>query len=121
MGTKREAITKIIRKQYWSRDDGQAMVAAWRHSGVSLGSFAKRYGVRTERLSRWVTRFSSLPTQAHFHPVQIAALGVKEQWPCGSGELEIVLVDGRRVRVPSGFAMDDLRRLLTILEEGSRC
>jgi hypothetical protein len=47
-----------------------------------------------------------------FHPVRL--VGGKE------GEhreaIEVVLVDGRRVRVPAGFAAADLERVLAVLE-----
>jgi len=35
--------------------------------------------------------------------------------------IEVVLLDGRRVRVPSGFASEDLERVLQVVEERIRC
>jgi hypothetical protein len=35
--------------------------------------------------------------------------------------IEVVLLDGRRVRVPSGFASEDLERVLQVVEERRRC
>lgn len=35
--------------------------------------------------------------------------------------MEVVLVDGRSVRVPAGFATEDLRRILIVLEGRDEC
>jgi hypothetical protein len=35
--------------------------------------------------------------------------------------IEVVLLDGRRVRVASGFASEDLERVLRVVEGASRC
>ena len=35
--------------------------------------------------------------------------------------IEVVLSDGRRVRVPEGFGVDHLRRVLEVLEQTAPC
>jgi hypothetical protein len=35
--------------------------------------------------------------------------------------IEVVLLDGRRVRVPAGFASEDLERVLRVVEGARRC
>jgi hypothetical protein len=37
------------------------------------------------------------------------------------GAIEVVLLDGRRVRVAAGFAADDLERVLRVLEDRRQC
>jgi hypothetical protein len=53
-----------------------------------------------------------------FHPVRLVEPRREE---CGSDAIEVVLLDGRRVRVPAGFAADDFERVLAVLERGTSC
>jgi hypothetical protein len=52
-----------------------------------------------------------------FHPVELVGSAAALQ----TTAIEVVLLDGRRVRVAAGFAADDLERVLQVLEDGSRC
>jgi hypothetical protein len=52
-----------------------------------------------------------------FHPVRMVCEGE----PSVRAAVEIVLVDGRRVRVGSGFAAEDLARALAVLEARRAC
>ena len=47
-----------------------------------------------------------------FHPVRLVGGNAGE----GGEAIEVVLVDGRRVRVPAGFVASDLERVLAVLE-----
>jgi hypothetical protein len=55
---------------------------------------------------------------ALFHPVRVI-----DAVSAGSNKqpIEVVLVDGRRVRVPAGFAAEDLARVLAVLEADTSC
>ena len=50
-----------------------------------------------------------------FHPVRL-----REAEPLDpkAGPMEVVLVNGRRVRVPQGFVAEDLARVLEVVEGG---
>ena len=50
-------------------------------------------------------------------PVQVVA----DALPAQVNALEVVLVDGRTVRVAPGFDVATLRRLLAVLQEGGPC
>jgi hypothetical protein len=52
-----------------------------------------------------------------FHPVQVAAEGAARH---DGSAIEIELGGGRRVRVSPGFDVEDLRRVMVVLEE-PRC
>jgi hypothetical protein len=53
-----------------------------------------------------------------FHPVRVVTRGE----PSGGGQpIEIHLLGGLRVRVPGGFAAEDLRRVLSVLSEAGPC
>ena len=112
-------ISRTAKRQYWREADGQAMVDAWRRSGKRLSEFARERGVQARRLRRWVARLE--PAERHggvsFHPVRLTdASGASAR---RDDVLEVVLGDGRAVRVPYGFAPDHLRRVLHVLETGA--
>jgi hypothetical protein len=52
-------------------------------------------------------------------PVQVVADATPA--PAQGSALEVVLADGRAVRVAPGFDAATLRRLLAVLEEGGPC
>ena len=105
----------------WTEDEGRAMVAAWRRSGASLAAFARQRGVQDMRLRYWVARLAELKEngtpRVRFHPIRLieASEGPRRR---DEERIEVVLADGRSVRVPTGFAAEDLERVLQVLEPG---
>jgi hypothetical protein len=89
---------------------------------MSLASFAAMHGVVPGRLYRW--RRSLKATGAKNDRVEFAEVAV-ERAVLGSRidreRIEIVLEDGRVVRVGSDFDASVLRRLLVALGEAGRC
>lgn len=112
-------LARIVRKRYWREADAKVVVTAWQRSRKPLGRFARDHEVDPRRLLRWSTR---LQTEAEgeslrFHPVRVVST-LPERW---HEPMEVVLVDGRSVRVPAGFATEDLRRILIVLEGRDEC
>ena len=62
---------------------------------------------------------SSGSTVAGLVPVHVLANPNPE--PAAAHVLEVVLADGRRLRVPAGFDAVTLRHVLAVLEETSPC
>jgi hypothetical protein len=109
---KRDRLVEVFRKSYWREADARAVVEAWQRSGEPISSFARRHGLQPHRLCRWGSRLRGRVRPVRFHPVRIVG---------GEGgghreAIEVVLVNGRRVRVPAGFAAADLERVLAVLE-----
>lgn len=117
-------------KSYWREADARHVVEAWRRSGQSLSRFAAAQGVKAARLARWASRLGKRAVGARghgsagparlklrFHPVELVGNATAFE----TSAIEVVLLDGRRVRVAAGFASDDLERVLRVLEERSRC
>ncbi len=116
-------------KSYWREADARRVVQAWRSSGQDLPQFAATHGLKASRLARWASRLGrraagrrgrgtgAAPLKLRFHPVELvgSTTGLEAR------AIEVVLVDGRRVRVPAGFASEDLERVLQALEGCSRC
>jgi hypothetical protein len=124
------ALAAAAGKSYWREADAGQVVRAWESSGQSLRAFAVSHGLNTARVSRWAKRLGKgrggrrrpgrtgiAPLKLRFHPVELIgnATAPERTW------IEVVLLDGRRLRVPSGFASEDLERVLEVVEERSRC
>lgn len=108
-------VVRPAKRQYWREAEARVVVEAWRQSGKSAEAFAREHGVHAERLRRWAARLEAAGSPVlTFYPVRLRAEGERAE-PL---ELEVVLRDGRAVRVPYGFAPDHLQRLLQVLEAG---
>jgi transposase-like protein len=111
-----ELIKRIAARQRWRADDATVMVEAWRRSGESVSDFARRYGLRGERISRWVSRIQKRERNGlSFHQVRLVEAQYRSH---PDGKIEVLLSEGRSVRVPHGFAPEELQKVLRVLEEG---
>lgn len=109
-----EAVVRVAEGRYWRDGDARIVVEAWQASGEGLGAFAKRYGIHPRRVRRWASQLGGKAEAAAvvFHPVRLVAAAR----PAEPGALiEIVLGEGVIVRVPGGFAAEDLERVLGVL------
>ena len=91
----------------------------WRASGLSVRAFCARHGLATASFYNWrraLQRRAAAEPPA-FVPVQVVADVV----PAQASALELVLADGRAVRVAPGFDAATLRRLLAVLEGEGSC
>jgi hypothetical protein len=110
-------------------------VAAWKRSGSSARAYALGRGISASTLAWWSSRgetgqavsiASVSPSSARtrvraggheFLPVKI----VEPAEDAPRVEAEIVLVGGRRVRVAGALTLEQLARLLQVVEGGSVC
>jgi hypothetical protein len=93
-------------------------IAEWRASGLSVPAFCARRDLAPARFYHWrrVLERRAAEEPAAFVPVQVVADVV----PAQASALELVLTDGRAVRVAPGFDAATLRQLLAVLE-GRTC
>ena len=115
-------VGEVVGKCYWREREARTVVEAWRQSGQSLSRFAREQGVRAPRILRWAARLEVRPSgrAVDFQPVRlIEAAGVATR--AAVEPIEVVLSDGRRVRVPEGFAAAELARVLAVLEGRAAC
>jgi len=108
------AVQRIAKRRSWSDAEGKQIVAAWRQSGESRAAFARRYGIAVHRLYYWSAtagerRGASTERKAvQFHPVRVRP----DRVDAGrAAPIEI-----RFIRLPRGFAADELRAVLSALE-----
>lgn len=114
---KNRGLTTLAGRSYWREDDARRIVEGWRQSGEPVSVFAARLGIAPQRVSRWARRLDDRPLESlRFVPVRVA-----DDRPEGGASIEIELGPGRRIRVAAGFAADDLRRVLAILDERTSC
>ena len=113
-----EAIRRIAKRQRWRADDARVVVEGWLRSGESLSDFAGRHGLRGERISRWASRVEKPESNGlSFHRVRLVE--AQDRRLQDREAIEVVLTDGRLVRVPRGFAPEELQQVLRVLEEGA--
>src|SRR5262245_55434470 len=100
------------------RDDRKAQqwrrwINEWRRSGLSVQAFCAQRGLARPSFYAWRrTLQQRAAATAAFVPVQVVADAV----PAQASALEVVLADGRTVRVAPGFDAATLRQLLAVLE-----
>ena len=110
-----EEVLQIAKLEMWSDADGKRVVDAWRKSGESRAVFGRRLGIPVHRLYYWIaaaekgSRKSEVRKRVKFHPVRVVPERKNES---GTAPIEI-----RSIRVPRGFAPDELRAVLSALEE----
>lgn len=101
-------------------------VARWRESGKSIEEFAEREGVKLASLKWWRWRLegarektaaSAPPARnATFVEVEAGAAVTKPAPVVERSCFEVVLGNGRIVRVPAGFVDSELARVLAVAE-----
>ena len=109
-----EVIKRIAERQRWRADDARVVVETWLRSGESVSDFARRHGLRGERISRWTSRIDKRGNGVSFHQVRV--VGAQDR-SLPDGKIEVLLADGRSVRVPHGFAAEELQKVLQVLEQ----
>jgi hypothetical protein len=119
MASRKSGVARVARLRYWQVEDARVAVEAWKESGEGLPAFARRHGIKPRRLRQWATRLEASSEEIAFHPVRVGQWFSEER--AQGDPIEIVMGDGRTVRVPSGFAVQDLERVLRVLEAGQGC
>src|SRR5260370_770047 len=91
-------------------------IAQWQTSGLSGVAFCARHDLPPASFSAWRRPLQRRAApQASFVPVQLAADAAT------ASALEVVLADGRVVRVAPGFDAATLRQVLAVLRQEPPC
>jgi transposase-like protein len=107
-------------ERFWRR-----MLRLWRHSGQSIREFCTKHELAEPSFYAWrrvigerdrqAAQPSDSDGQAQDQPAFVPLCVL----PTATTALELVLGQGRVVRVPAGFDAATLRQLLAVLEEPS--
>jgi hypothetical protein len=119
-------LKNLVGRRHWRPTDARMVIEAWQRSGLSARRFAISEGLDRSRLSRWAAKLGGMRNSAAsavtFHRVRVSARRGGQAGAGGRGRrIEVVLADGRRVRVGGGFAAEDLARVLEVLEGRRAC
>ena len=93
-------------------------IAQWRESGLSVREFCGRHQLAEPTFYAWRRH---LLQRAADPPAVVAVQVVADRPAPKASILELVLADGRAVRVPPGFDPATLRQLLIALEGEGPC
>jgi hypothetical protein len=92
----------------------QQWIQDWRASGLSVRGFCLRRGLAQPSFYAWRRKLERRAAEpATFIPLRI----LTDARAASAAALEIVLADGRSVRVQPGFDRATLRQVLAVLEE----
>lgn len=106
-----QATRDLGREPYW-----RLVIGRWRRSRQSVRAFCRAEGVSEPKFYWWRRRLEQAdrPKPA-FLPVHLVA---NEAEPAATRAIEVVLTNGRALRVPPGFDPQTLMALVQILEAG---
>lgn len=100
------------REPYWRQ-----VVARWKQSGLGVPAFCRREGLNQTTFYRWRSELKRRDqSKPAFLPVRV--LVEKPEPPAGG--IEVVLANGRPLRVAAGFDPQTLVRVVELLEEGDQ-
>jgi hypothetical protein len=84
-------------------------LARWRQGDATVADFCDGEGVSVASFYAWRRRLHAATTPTTFVPVRVVT-------PPPPAALEVVLADGRAIRVPAGFDAQHLRAVVAALE-----
>lgn len=112
-----------------SRAEWLEEVRRWRESGQSAAEYAAEHGLHSGTLGGWASKVRGVvaarpgggrPRKSVFVPLRVAQAPTMSA-ETEPGEIEVVLLNGRRVRLSGNFEGGAVARLLAILEGGAAC
>jgi hypothetical protein len=105
-------------------------VSRWRASGQTSEQYANEHGLHPGTLAAWGSKARKLLTKTgdavgpsvavKFLPVRVAGAAPARTRPVRAA-LEIVLLNGRRIRVSGEFESEAVTRLVEIADGGTGC
>ena len=96
----------------------------WRESGESAEEYAKKHDLHAGTLAAWASKVGPggpRPQKSVFVPVRVAERAAIATAKTETGEIEVVLLNGRRVRISGNVPSATLARLLTVVEGCGAC
>lgn len=111
-----------------SREEWTAEVVRWRRSGLSSAEYAAEHGLNRGRLMWWswqlgaaaVDRAASrrCTAPAAFVPLRVREENLATEMVAPGGCIEVILGNGRRIRVVGAVDAAGLARVITAVEGG---
>ena len=104
-----------------TREEIHNIIREFQASGLTKIAFGKTRGINPHLLGRWIRdERERAPTPRKSSKSRVIPVRIRPSAPttpdASHGTVEIVLSNGRRLRVPAGFDEDSLLRLVNLLE-----
>lgn len=104
-----QTVDDLGREPYW-----RMVIGRWRRSGQSVRAFCRAEGINEPKFYWWRRRLEQADQhKPSFLPVHVVR---DDADPPATGTIEVVLANGRSLRVPPGFDPQTLLSLVEILE-----
>ena len=123
MSTSRSRKSPLYRtRRRWKAEDAEQALADLKKSGLSASAFAEREGLSAARLLRWRRRLEEgIPAPAvfeEFRPRPIPPSLIEAAKAVDLSTYGLVLPSGEVCRLPQGFTVEMLARLLYLVSKG---
>ncbi len=99
------------KRRYRRGEEVERILKEFEASGGSVAEFAQSRGINVWTFRGWIRRHSGV------HRRRLVRVRVADRGTPGALALEIMLTNGRMVRVPAGFDAAALAALLPVLEQ----
>lgn len=108
----------LCKERFWRR-----MIARQRKARMSVRRFCELHALSAQHFYAWQRVIQQRDAQdIHFIPVEVVPDDAPESVvDVAASTLELVLRDGRLLRIGAGFDTATLKRLLALLEEDRPC
>jgi hypothetical protein len=103
----------VSRETYW-----RSVLARWKRSGLSVRTFCRFEGLNQGTFYWWRRE---LNRRDQPQPAFLLVRILPDRAELTSGSIEVVLANGRSVRVGAGFDPQTLVRVVELLEGGRSC
>ena len=118
--------TRHAKRPRRTREEWAKEVVRWRRSGLTAAAYAAENDLHEGTLAGWASKFGSRALhraearreQPRFVPVRVSDSSAEESKPAG---LEVVLSNGRRIRVSERFDAELLAQVVTVLDGDRQC
>ena len=109
------------RRRRWSEDEKLRIVSESLGGPRLVSTTARRYGISPSLLFAWRRSFRAVPVgksaaEPAFVPAVVVAEPSSAAARASSGRIEIILANGRRLRVDAGIEVVALARVVAALE-----
>ena len=105
-------IRRLARISRWSARDAHQVMELCESSGISVRKFCLRHGLGYKRMMKWRERFRNEAKAGEFIEVKVK----ETNQPSAKTHVDVILWNGRMVRVSPGYDAGFLTELLTVLE-----
>ena len=125
MKTRQLSTEQVKRRGRRSRAQWLSEVQSWRRSGQSCAEYAQAHGLHEGTLAGWASRLRhevkrESGSERDSHPAFLAVHVSETPVRPRAGSFEVVLANGRCVRIAGDFDVDSVSRLLAAVEGGTR-